>query len=120
MISEQLGLRVATTSAKSTPRHLRPRRRCEVGFLIIEPAIKCGTPERTRPYPLDVAGRSRPWGRQPAAADLNNLELAYRQHPAISVSSSGIRSKISRCQTRTGRDHPLLGWPTSPPGHLFA
>ena len=41
-------------------------------------------------------------------------------HAAISVSSSGIRSKISRCQTRTGRDHPLPAWPTFPPDHLCA
>src|SRR5882724_5581206 len=50
MISQQLGPRVATTSAKLTRRQLRPRRRCEIGSLIIELAIKCGTPEQTRPH----------------------------------------------------------------------
>src|SRR5216684_6632834 len=48
MISRQLGLRVVTTSAKPTRRHLRPKRRCEIGSLIIGPAIKCGTPEQSR------------------------------------------------------------------------
>jgi hypothetical protein len=37
------------TSAKPTRRHLQPKRRCEIGSLIIEPAIKCGTRERTCP-----------------------------------------------------------------------
>jgi NAD(P)H-dependent FMN reductase len=53
------------------------------------------------------------------------VALEYRKHgfpwgAAISVSSSGIPSKIPRCQTRTGRDHPLPAWPTFLPGHLFA
>ena len=50
MISGQLRLRVATTSAKPTRRHLRPKGRCEIGSLIIEPAIKCGTREQTLPH----------------------------------------------------------------------
>src|SRR6266446_632556 len=49
MISERLGLRVAKTLAKPTRRHLRPKRRCEIGSMITEPAIKCGTPEQTLP-----------------------------------------------------------------------
>jgi len=39
---------------------------------------------------------------------------------AISMPSSGIRSKMSRCQHLIGRDHPLPGWPTFPPGRLSA
>jgi hypothetical protein len=30
------------------------------------------------------------------------------------------RSKITRCQNPTGRNHPSLGWPTSLPAHLSA
>src|SRR5260370_33222919 len=50
MISGQLRLRVATTSAKPTRWRLRPKTRCEIGSLIIEPAIKCGTREQTLPH----------------------------------------------------------------------
>src|ERR1700738_2965639 len=48
MITEQLGPRVATTSPKPTRRRLRPKRRCEIGSLIIEPATRSGIREPAR------------------------------------------------------------------------
>src|SRR5712671_1093495 len=48
MITEQLGPRVATTSPKPTRRRLRPKRRYEIGSLIIEPATRSGIREPAR------------------------------------------------------------------------
>jgi len=43
--------------------------------------------------------------------------VSRRRRSVISMSSSGVRSKITRCQTRTGSDHPLPLWTAFPPGH---
>jgi hypothetical protein len=51
-------------------------------------------PLRGRPA-LDVAGRSRPWGRQAGGSSTYAVVNSHAvAHAAISVSSSGIRSKI--------------------------
>ena len=49
MISERLGLKVATTSAKPTRWYLRPKRRCGINSLIIEHVINCDIREQVRP-----------------------------------------------------------------------
>jgi hypothetical protein len=70
---------------------------------------------------LDVAGRSGRGGARASQLELSSRDPACRRTCNISGSSLAfVRSKISRCQTRTGRDHPLPGWPTSLPGHQFA
>src|SRR5271169_4363 len=48
MITERLGPRVATTSAKPMRRRSRQERRCEIGSLIIEPATRPATREPAR------------------------------------------------------------------------
>jgi hypothetical protein len=49
--------------SKATRRHLQPKRRCEIGSLIIEPAIRRGTPEQTRR--ITVQERARGDGQRP-------------------------------------------------------
>src|SRR5712675_2725742 len=76
MISGQLGLRVVTTSAKPTSRHLQPKRRCEIGSLIIEPAIRCGTPEQTRGITVQ---ETRSWRRAKASGNKGRAVVGLRR-----------------------------------------
>src|SRR5260370_42647126 len=83
MISGRLGLRAATTSPKPTLRHLRRKRRCEIGSLIIEPAIKCGTPEQTRRITVQ---ETRSWRRAKASGNKGRTVVGLRRAPHLSWS----------------------------------
>ena len=87
MISERLGLRVVTTLAKPTRRHLRLKRRCEIDSLITSPAIKCGTLEETRPH--------RPSASSPGTG---NSPSVMRRLPVA------LQSRRGKCRSR------VAGW----------
>src|SRR5437879_2531474 len=83
MISGQLGLRVVTTSIKPTRRHLRLKRRCEIGSLIIEPAIRWSTPEQTR---RSTVQETRSWRRAKASGNKGRTVVGLRRVPHLSWS----------------------------------